>query len=60
MGLFTDIKTYATGWSLKATNKISPADISAVDRAVVVDSKFGASVCFFEIRWSSVLSSCSR
>ena len=47
MGLFTNIKTYATGWALKATNKISPADIAAVDRAVVVDSKFGKSVCFF-------------
>ena len=47
MGLFTDIKTYATGWAVKATNKISPADIAAVDRAVVVDSKFGKSVCFY-------------
>ena len=47
MGLFNNIKTYATGWALKATNKMSAEDISAVDRAVVVDSKFGKSVCFY-------------
>ena len=47
MGLFQDIKTYATGWAVKAISKMNPADISAVDRAVVVDSKFGKSVCFY-------------
>ena len=47
MGLFSNIKTYATGWALKATNKIDAADIAAVEKAVVVDSKFGKSVCFF-------------
>ena len=47
MGLFSNIKTYATGWAVKSTSKISPADIAAVDRAVVVDSQFGKSVCFY-------------
>ncbi len=47
MGLFTNIKTYATGWAVKSTSKMSPADIAVVDRAVVVDSQFGKSVCFY-------------
>ena len=47
MGLFNDIKVYATGWAVKSTNKISAADVSAVEKAVVTDSKFGKSVCFY-------------
>ena len=47
MSLFQDIKTYATGWAVKATSKMSASDVSAVEKAVVVDSKFGKSVCFY-------------
>ena len=47
LGLFSDIRTYATGWAVKSTSKMDAADISAVEKAVVVDSKFGKSVCFY-------------
>lgn len=47
MSLFQDIKTYATGWAVKSTSKMSASDMAKVEKAVVVDSKFGASVCFF-------------
>ena len=33
MSLFQDIKTYATGWAVKSTSKMSASDVSAVEKA---------------------------
>ncbi len=48
MNLLNSLRVFGKdSWSLKSSSKL-PADFLAkVDHATVVDSKFGASVCFF-------------
>lgn len=47
MGLFTGRTVYAGKWSVKDVESISAADQALVNRAEVVPSEFGLSVCFF-------------
>lgn len=47
MNIFSALRVYAGKWSEKAVRAFSGDEISAVDRAEVVDSQYGQSVCFF-------------
>ena len=47
MNIFNALRVYAGKWSLKASRKFSSEEIAAVDRAEVVDSQYGSSVCFY-------------
>jgi hypothetical protein len=47
MNIFSALKVYAGKWQVKNTQKFSAEEIALVDRAEVVDSQFGQSVCFF-------------
>ena len=46
MALFNDIKVYAGKWSVVKETPISAEEVAEVEKGVVVDSKFGLSVCF--------------
>ena len=46
MGLFNDIKVYAGKWSVVKESPLSAEDAAKIESGVVVDSKFGLSVCF--------------
>ena len=46
MALFNDIKVYAGKWSVVKESPLSAEDVAKVESGVVVDSKFGLSVCF--------------
>lgn len=45
--IFNSLQVYAGKWQEKSKRAFSQEEISAVDKAVVVDSTYGASVCFF-------------
>lgn len=47
MNIFNAIKVYAGKWQVKDSRAFSQEEIDAVDRASVVDSQYGLSVCFF-------------
>jgi hypothetical protein len=47
MNIFSALRVYAGKWSVKETKKFSAEEIDLVDRAEVVDSQYGQSVCFF-------------
>ena len=47
MNIFNAIKVYAGKWQVKDSRAFSQEEIEAVDRASVVDSQYGLSVCFF-------------
>lgn len=47
MNIFSALRVYAGKWSVKETKKFSQEEIALVDRAEVVDSQYGQSVCFF-------------
>ena len=47
MGLFTGRTVYAGKWAVKDVEFISAEDQALVNRAEVVPSEFGLSVCFF-------------
>lgn len=47
MNIFSALRVYAGKWQVKATKKFSSEEIALVDRAEVVDSQYGQSVCFF-------------
>ena len=47
MNIFSALRVYAGKWQVKDTKKFSQEEIDLVDRAEVVDSQFGQSVCFF-------------
>ena len=47
MNIFSSLKTYAEKWSVKNSRNFTQEEIDAVDRASVVDSNYGSSVCFF-------------
>ena len=46
MALFNDIKVYAGKWSVVKESPLSAEDAAMIASGVVVDSKFGLSVCF--------------
>ena len=47
MNIFSSLKVYAGKWQVVNTRGLSSDEISAVDHATVVDSRYGNSVCFF-------------
>lgn len=46
MNIFSTLKTYAGKWFVKSERAFDKEEIDAVDRAMVVDSQHGQSVCF--------------
>lgn len=46
MNIFSSLKVYADKWAVKARRSFSSDEIDAVEKAEVVDSQFGNSVCF--------------
>ena len=49
MNIFSALRVYAGKWSEKAKRAFTSDEISAVDRATVVDSQYGQSVCFMMV-----------
>ena len=47
MNIFSALRVYAGKWQVKVTKSFSQEEIDLVDRAEVVDSQYGQSVCFF-------------
>lgn len=47
MNVFDSLTIYAGKWQVKETRKFNEVEIAAVANAVVVDSEYGKSVCFF-------------
>lgn len=45
--IFASLRKYAGKWSLKSSRAFSAEEMAAVTSAVVVDSQYGNSVCFF-------------
>lgn len=49
MNIFSALRIYAGKWSEKAARMFSPEEIAAVQKAEVVESNYGFSVCFLMI-----------
>lgn len=47
MGIFDSLRVYAGKWSVKGSRSFTADEIAAVKSAEVVESQYGASVCFF-------------
>ena len=47
MNIFSALRVYAGKWSEKNVRTFAPEEVSAVDKAEVVESQYGLSVCFF-------------
>ena len=47
MNIFNALRIYAGKWSEKSVRDFSSEEITAVDKAEVVESQYGFSVCFF-------------
>ena len=47
MNLFSGLKVYGGKWSIKSTRRFSQEELSQVTKAMVVDSQYGSSCCFF-------------
>lgn len=47
MNIFNALRIYAGKWSEKAARAFAPEEIAAVEKAEVVESNFGFSVCFY-------------
>lgn len=47
MNLFDSLRTFAGKWGVKNTRQFNDDEKSSVKNAVVVDSQYGHSVCFF-------------
>lgn len=47
MSLFDNLKAYGEKWSEKKSEKFTKEDLDLVDKAMVVDSMYGSSCCFF-------------
>lgn len=54
MNIFSSLKVYAGKWSVKSTRKFTSEEISAVDYAEVVPSKYGNSVLFNMVKGGTV------
>lgn len=46
MNIFSSLTTYAASWSEKSSRKFTNDEINCVERALVVPSQYGNSVCF--------------
>ena len=49
MNIFSALRVYAGKWSEKAVRAFSQEEQDAIERAEVVDSQYGQSVCFFMV-----------
>jgi hypothetical protein len=49
MNIFSALRVYAGKWSEKAVRAFTQDEIQAVDKATVVDSQYGQSVCFMMV-----------
>lgn len=47
MNIFSQLRVYAGKWAVVGSKAFSQEEIDLVDRAEVVDSQYGNSVCFF-------------
>lgn len=47
MNLFSNLKVYGGKWSIKSSRKFSADELALVEKAMVVDSQYGSSCCFF-------------
>lgn len=47
MNIFSKLQVYAGKWNLKASRSFNSEEIAAINRAEVVSSQYGNSVCFF-------------
>ena len=47
MNIFQNLRVYAGKWAVVASKAFSKEELDMVDRAEVVDSQYGSSVCFF-------------
>lgn len=47
MNLFSALKVYGGKWMEKASRRFTDEELSLVDKAMVVESQYGASCCFF-------------
>lgn len=47
MNIFSNLKVYGGKWSVKSVRKFNDEEKALVDKAMVVDSEYGSSVCFF-------------
>ena len=47
MNIFSALRVYAGKWSEKNVRAFVPEEIQAVEKAEVVESQYGLSVCFF-------------
>ena len=47
MNIFNSLRLFAGKWSVSSSTKFNAEEIASVNRAVVVDSQYGPSVCFF-------------
>lgn len=45
--IFSALRVYAGKWNLKSSTKFSQEELNMVDKAIVVDSQYGQSVCFY-------------
>lgn len=46
MNIFAALRVYEGKWSVKDSRNFTSDEISAVEKATVVDSQYGQSVCF--------------
>ena len=49
MNIFSALRVYAGKWSEKAVRAFTRDEVSAVEKATVVDSQYGQSVCFMMV-----------
>ena len=47
MNIFSALRVYAGKWSEKNVRAFAPEEVAAVEKAEVVESQYGFSVCFF-------------
>lgn len=47
MNLFSNLRVYGGKWSEKSSRKFTNEELALVDKAMVVDSQYGSSCCFF-------------
>ena len=49
MNIFNALRVYAGKWSEKDVRAFAPEEVAAVEKAEVVESQYGFSVCFFMV-----------
>lgn len=47
MNIFSGLQVYGGNWNVKSTRSFEAEEINAVNKAEVVASEYGKSVCFF-------------